>query len=148
MKRMLKLLGGLVLIGLLSASCSKDDMNEKNIVGKWQSTKCVYEYYEAGKLLEEGSESCIDWYIGFNIKSDGTGHAIEYEDGESYTYPITWVIMGDKLMVTIDSDEGKETITFEIIEIKSNSMILSQVWEDVYNGVKEKEVETYYFTKI
>ena len=148
MKRTLKFLIGLVTIGLFcmtSVSCSKDEMNEKNIEGKWQSTKVAYEYYEAGKLLEEGMESCIDWYFGFNFKSDGSGQIIYYESGESGSSQMTWVIMGEKLIITY---EDKETQTFDIVEIKSNSMILSMVWEGIYNGVKEKEVETYHFKRI
>ena len=136
---------GLVTIGLISVSCSKDEMNEKNVEGKWQSTKVAYEYFEAGKLVEEGSESCIDWYMGFNFKSDGTGQSIFYEGGEAETYQMTWVIMGEKLIV---SDEDSDTLTFDIVEIKSSSMILSIVYEDVYNGVKQKDVTTYHFKKI
>ena len=149
MKRTLQFLIGLVAIALSSVSCSKDEMNEKNIEGKWQSTKVAYEYYEAGKLVEEGSASCVDWYHGFNFKSDGTGQHIFYESGESETYQMTWVTMGEKLMVTVDlGDQDKETMTFDIVEIKSDSMILSLVYEDTYNGVKTKEVETYYFKRI
>ena len=145
MKRTLKFLIGLVTIGLISVSCSKDEMNEKNVEGKWQSTKVAYEYFEDGKLVEEGSESCIDWYLGFNFKSDGTGQVVYYEGGEAETYQMTWVIMGEKLIV---SDEDSDTFTFDIVEIKSSSMILSMVYEEVYNGVKEKEVITYHFKKI
>lgn len=149
MKRTLHFLFGLVAIGLLSVSCSKDEMNEKSIEGKWQSTKLSYEYYEAGKLVEEGTESCIDWYYGFNFKSDGTGQQIYYESGDSETYQMTWVTMGEKLMVTTDyGDDDVETVTFDIVEIKSNSMILSIVDEYTSNGEKQKEVSTYYFKKI
>jgi hypothetical protein len=51
MKKILMFLTGLVTIGLFSVSCSKDEMNERNLEGKWQSTKFVYEEYEAGKLV-------------------------------------------------------------------------------------------------
>lgn len=147
MKRTLQFLIGLVTIGLFTVSCSKEDMNDKNIEGKWQSTKIIYEYYEDGKLTGEKSETCIDWYYCFNFKSDGTGQEIYYERGESVTYQMTWVTMGDKLMLTIIDSQGESHPgTFDIIEIKSNSMILSSVWED--DGGLEKEVETIHFKKI
>lgn len=152
MKRTFKFFVGLVtiaLFGMASVSCSKDEMNDKNIEGKWQSTKYTFEYYEGSTLVEEGSESCINWYLGFNYKSDGTGQIISYSDGESDTSQMTWVIMGDKLMLTFDYGDGDtETMTFDIVEIKSNSMILSMTSEYTNEGVKEKEVVTYYFKKI
>lgn len=149
MKRTLHFLFGLVAIGLLSLSCSKDEMNEKSIEGKWQSTKLSYEFYVEGKLVDEGTQSCIDWYYGFNFKSDGTGQVIDYESGDSETYQMTWVTMGEKLMVTTDyGDDDVETETYDIVEIKSNSMILSIVYEYTDTGEKEKEVLTYYFKKI
>ena len=145
MKRTLQFLIGFVTIGLFTVSCSKEDMNDKNIVGKWQSTKIVYEYYEEGKLTGEGSETCIDWYYCFNFKSDGTGQKIFYQRGESVTYQMTWVTMGDKLMLTIIDSQGEShPETFDVIEIKSNSMILSSVWEDSERSVKE----TFHFKKI
>lgn len=150
MKKILMFLTGLVTIGLFSVSCSKDEMNERNLEGKWQSTKFVYEEYEAGKLVGEKSQTCIDWYLGFNFKSDGTGQYISYEEGESYTCQLTWVIMGDKLMVTLvyTGDEESDTLTFNIVEIASSSMTLSMVDEYTSDGVKCKDVETYYFKKI
>lgn len=151
MKRTIKVLMGLiagVLLIFTTSSCSKDEMNEKNLEGKWQSTSISYKEYEAGKLVYDESETCIEWYIGFNFKSDGTGQIIDYEDGESDTYQMTWVIMGEKLMVTQYYNDESETITFDIVEIKSNSMILSMTDEYTYNGVQCKDITTYNFKKI
>lgn len=154
MKRTIKVLMGLiagVLLIFTTSSCSKDEMNEKNeknIEGKWQSTSVSYKEYEAGKLVYDESETCIEWYLGFNFKSDGTGQLISYEEGESETYQITWVIMGEKLMVTQYYEGESETITFDIVEIKSASMTLSMTNEYTYNSVQCKDVSTYNFKKI
>lgn len=151
MKRTIKVLMGLiagVLLIFTTSSCSKDEMNEKNIEGKWQSTSVSYKEYEAGKLVYDESETCIEWYLGFNFKSDGTGQLISYEEGESETYQITWVIMGEKLMVTQYYEGESETITFDIVEIKSASMTLSMTEEYTYNSVQCKDVSTYNFKKI
>jgi hypothetical protein len=58
--------------------------------------------------------------------------------------------MGDKLMVTLvyTGDEESDTLTFNILEIASSSMTLSMVDEYTSDGVKCKDVETYYFKKI
>ena len=151
MKRTIKVLMGLVcgvLLSLSTSSCSKDEMNEKNLEGKWQSVSYKYKEYEADKLVDEYSQTCVDWYIGFNFKSDGTGQVIYYEEGESDTYQMTWVIMGDKLMVTEYDGEDSETMTYEIIEIKNNSMALSVTDEWTENGIKCRDILTYSFKKI
>lgn len=137
-----------VLLSFTTSSCSKDEMNEKNIEGKWQSTSVSYKGYEAGKLVYDESETCIEWYLGFSFKSDGTGQVISYEGGESETYQITWVIMGEKLMVTQYYGNESETITYDVVEIKSGSMTLSMTEEYTYNSVQRKEVSTYNFKKI
>lgn len=151
MERTVKILMGLiagVLMIFATSSCSKDEMNEKNIEGKWQSTNVNYKEYEAGKLAYEESETCIEWYLGFNFKSDGTGQIISYEEGESETIQITWVIMGEKLMITQYVEGESDTITFDIIQIKSSSMTLSITDEYTYDGVQCKDITTYNFKKI
>ena len=151
MKRAIKICMGLiagVLLCFATSSCSKDEMNEKNIVGKWQSTSACYQEYEAGILVEEESETCIEWYLGFNFKSDGTGQVIYYEGGESDTYQITWVIMGEKLMVTENYGDHSYTNTYDIVEIKSESMVLSSTEEYTNNGVQCKYIERCNFKKI
>lgn len=151
MKRTIKILMGLifgVLLSFATLSCSKDKMNETNLEGKWQSTSVNNKSYEAGKLVYEEAATCIEWYLGFNFKSDGTGQLITYEDGESDTYQMTWVIMGEKLMVTEYYEDESETITFDIVEIKSNSMILSETYEYTDNSIQCKDVTTYNFKKI
>ena len=134
-----------VLLSFTTSSCSKDEMK---IEGKWQSTSVNYEEYEAGQLVAAESETCVDWYIGFTFKSDGTGQFIGYEGGSSATYQTNWVIMGEKLMVTLYDEDESETLTFDIVEIKSNSMILSMTEEYTSNGIKCKDVATYNFKKI
>lgn len=146
MKKIMRILAGVASVLLLcSASCSKDETNEKNLEGKWQSTSYSWSEYEAGKLVEEGSESCIDWYVGLYFKADGTGQEIFFGEGESDTTPITWVIMGDKLMIT---DPDDDTVTFDIVEIKSNTMTLSLVEEYTEDGIQCRGITTYYFKKI
>ena len=60
-----------------------EEMNEKNLEGKWQSTSVRSQGFDTGKLVYDETSNCVDWYLGFNIKSDGTGQLISYEEGES-----------------------------------------------------------------
>lgn len=147
MKRNLfRVLAGLFL-GVLSvmslSSCSKEEMNEKNIVGKWQSTSITYKEYEAGKMVSDRTVNCVDFYLGFNFKSDGTGQFVIYEEGESETMQLTWVLMGDKLMIS----DGA-TLTFDVISISGSLMVLETTEEETYNGIKYKYVSTINFKKI
>ena len=148
MNRIIKVLMGLATVVLMcfaSSSCSKEKMNEKNIVGKWQSTSVNAKLYESDKLVTEKSENCTGWYIGFNFKSNGNGQLISYEEtGVTETSEMTWVIMGEKLMITSNS----ETVTLDIIEIKNNSMTLSITEEEKYNNITYKTVATIYFSKM
>ena len=152
MERTIKILMGLitgVLFIFAASSCSKDEVNQRKIEGKWQSTNVNIVEYKADKLIDEVSQTCIEWYLGFNFKSDGSGQLIDYEDGESDTYQINWVVMGEKLMITQQlSNGGSETITFDIIEIKGSTMTLSMTEEYTYNSVQYKEITTYYFKKM
>lgn len=138
-----------LLLGVMSfmfvSSCTKDDFSDKNIIGKWQSTSITFQSYESGKLTAEETEKCIDSYIGFYFKTDGSGQFILYDAGESNTVQITWVIMGDKLMIS-SPDTSTVSLTFNIISIKGNSMTLENVSEKKEEGVKY--VTSIYFKKI
>ena len=150
MKRLFKIFMGLiagVLLSFATSSCSKDEMNQKNIEGKWQSTSLIFKEYEAGKLVNEETETCIDSYIGLNFKSDGTGQIIRYEEGESDTTQMTWIIMGEKLMIT-EYDVEPEELTFDIVKIKSNSLVLSLTEEYTSSGVQCKDISICNFKKI
>ena len=147
MKRNLfRVLTGLFL-GVLSvmslSSCSKEEMNEKNIIGKWQSSSITTKVYEAGKLVSDRTDNCVDNYLAFNFKSDGTGQYIMYEEGESSTIQINWVLMGDKLMIS-----AGETLTFDVISISGSLMVLEMTEEYTDNGIKHKYVDTINFKKI
>lgn len=147
MKRLVNYLVGLaavVLLSVVSTSCSKEEVNEKNIVGKWQSTQVQYREYEGDKLVEEGMESCIDWYIGLDLKADGKGFAIGYEgDDDIYTAPINWVLMGDKLMISPDGDVELDATSFTVVSLKNDMLELSRTYEYTYEGIKYKDIETY-----
>ena len=138
-----------VLLGLSLSSCSKMASDEKNIIGKWQSTSVNEKDYEAGKLVSENTTNCVDWYLGFNFKEDGTGQMIYFEEGEAETVQGTWVIMSDKLIVTAKGDSNtEESSTFNIKEIKSDTMVLSMTEEGTSNGIKYENVMTYTFRKL
>lgn len=152
MKRLVSYLMGLaavVLLGAMSTSCSKEEVNEKNIVGKWQSTQVQVRTYEDDKLVSEYVQSCIDWYIGLDLKADGKGFAIEYEgDDYAYTATINWVLMGDKLMISPDGYVDMETTSFTVVSLKNDMLELSLVEEWTENGIKIKDIPTFTFKKL
>lgn len=151
MKRFFKIFMGLiagVLLSFATSSCSKDEMNKNSIEGKWQSTSAIFKEYEAGKLVNEETEKCIDWYIGLNFKSDGTGQVIRYDGGESDTYHMTWMKMGKRLMIVEYYGDGPEESTFDIVEIKRNSLVLSLTEEYTSSGVQCKDISICNFKKI
>ena len=79
-------LAAVVLLGAMSTSCSKEEVNEKSIVGKWQSTQVQVRTYEGDKLVDEYMQSCINWYMGLDLKADGKGFTIYYEGYVSVCY--------------------------------------------------------------
>ena len=140
----------MVLVAFVVAcvSCKKEDP-ETDIVGKWQSVTYSRQVYEAGKLVDDESASCIDWYLGFEFKSDGSGKYISYEGNSVFTQGLTWVIMGDKLMVTLPEAPSEDnSVAFDIVSISKDSMVLSEIDEYTSDGLRCKEVYTYNFKKI
>lgn len=150
MKSTFKILLGIACFALigLTSSCSKDSGIEKKILGKWQSTSVLSQEYENGKLVSEDTETCIDWYMGFNFMSEGKGQIILYEDGESLTGQMSWVVMGDKLMITASTLELSESMTLTIVEVKGDSMILEIVDEYTLYGTSYKDIERCTFKKL
>ena len=61
---------------------------------------------------------------------------------------MTWVLLDNRLIITIESDGESGSMTFDIVEIKSKSMILSETDEYVENGVQCKDVAPSTFKKI
>ena len=147
MKRFVKLFAGLLSMAavLSTVSCEKE-VSDTNLVGKWQSTSIVEQTYEGDKLIGEYSESCIEWYIGFNFKDDGTGQFMEVEGNDSEVISCEWVLMGNKIILS--SKEESESISYEVVAITSSSMTLKMVEEYTSDGVKKKYVSTFYFSKI
>ena len=151
MNKFIRVVAGCVL-GALSivtlSSCSKMEQIEKNIVGNWRSTRMDYKTYEDGKLDNNESETCVEWYVGYTFKSDHTGQEIWGGDGESTSYPMTWMITGNKLMISYTEDP-EDYKTFNIISISGNSMTLDEVYERTRSdGSQFKEVYTFYLKKM
>ncbi|MBO5420087.1 MAG: lipocalin family protein [Bacteroidales bacterium] len=147
MKRFVKLFAGLLSMAavLSTVSCEKE-VSDTNLVGKWQSTSIVEQSYEGDKLIGEYSESCIEWYIGFNFKDDGTCQLMEVEGNDSEVISCEWVLMGNKLILS--SKEADESVSYEVVAITASSMTLKMVEEYTSDGVKNKYVSTIYFSKI
>ena len=146
MKKVLKLaaLFAAAALAFALSSCSKDEMNEKRIVGKWQTVSVSGKEYEGEKLVGDYSSNFTTSYMVYIFNSGGTGNVMYVEDNNSEVASIKWVILGDKLTVSFDND----TELWEIIYLKGNSMILSMTDEYVYNGVKCRDILTATFKKI
>lgn len=142
----------LMLCGLTSCENEENSQTkEELLVGKWQTTKVVFQDYENEKIVYESTRKCIDFYDAFDFKDNGTGNYIIYEVGHSYLEEISsWLIMGEKLIIKLlyDDDDEAVTVSFDIVEITETSMVLKSLWEETENGVKYKEVETLYFKRI
>lgn len=145
MKKTLKVMMGLVtvLLSFAASSCSKDEMNEKNLEGKWQITSVDFKEYKEGKLVEEFKDGQDTWVEDLVFKSDGTGQMVSRKG----IFPITWVVMEEKLMITVSYGGDPDTTIFDIVEIKGKSMIISETLEE-YMDVQYKWVYTYNFEKI
>ena len=149
MKTFSKILVG-IIIGMMSfvtSSCTKDDMYQKKIEGKWEMTHVTEEVYENGKLVESG-EGEIEAGTVFEFKSDGTLIVMVIIDGQTLPIPASWRIENGKLILKgIGLDGNTEELSTDIIELKASSMILSSSEEDNDGEVKIKEVATLYFVR-
>lgn len=86
--------------------------------------------------------------MGFNFMSEGKGQIILYEEGKSMTGQMSWVVMGDKLMITASALELSESMTLTIVEVKGDSMILEVVDEYTLYGTSYKDIERCTFKKL
>lgn len=149
MKTFSKILVG-IIIGMMSfvtSSCTKDDMYQKKIEGKWEITHITEEEYENGELVYSGEAK---EQVGFvlEFKSDGTLMAA-IAGGQAFPTTVSWRIEKGKLILKERvSESNAEELSIDIIELKASSMILSSSYE--YNDddeVKIKEVAIVYFVR-
>ena len=150
MKTFSKILVG-IIIGMMSfvtSSCTKDDIYQKKIEGKWEITHITEEEYENGELVYSGEAK---EQVGFvlEFKSDGTLIVMVIIDGQTLPIPAaSWRIENGKLILKGILDGNAEELSLDIIELKASSMILASSYE--YNDddeVKIKEVATVYFVR-
>lgn len=148
MKTFSKILVG-IIIGMMSfvtSSCTKDDIYQKKIEGKWEITRVTEEEYENGELVYSGEAK---EQVGFvlEFKSDGTLMAA-IAGGQAFPTPASWRIEKRKLILKgIESDGNTEELSIDIIELNNSSMILASTYESNDGEVKLKEVVTVYFAR-
>lgn len=99
MKRFLIVCVAILVVGMMTVSCSKD--NEELIVGKWriQSTEGT------GQTINDGSGNVPDDTIiyednwGYVFNADGTGYSYEISNGtENVISNWTYSVSGDSLL--------------------------------------------------
>lgn len=131
---------------LMVLSCSKEKMNERNIIGKWQSTQVTYEIFADDIPVISTTEFCDGWYLAITFKEDGTGQVILHgKEGEADMEAIKWALLKNELFITADG----ETRSCDVISMGKNEMILSISEEEApQNGAKRKEVVKITFRKI
>jgi len=137
------LMGGVILLlAAVLVSCSKNPNPETGIVGKWYAESVLYQGYEDGILVSEGTEYFTSSSIIFDFKADGTGQTITSDkSSDLFIDPVTWVIVGDELFIMSEIDG---TVSFDIVSISFDVMTLSQNYEE---GLY-KDVYTYTFKKL
>ena len=154
MKKVLKLADCFVVAALVFAlsSCSKDEMNEKRIVGEWQSTNVNYKNYEKKydgdyTLMKNISEDCIGWNVTFVFNGNGKGSVINNTDGKTELKSMTWEVMKDRLYCNLTDDD---VAVFSIDFLKGDKMVLTftDEYQLVYFGAVYKDVMTYTFKKM
>lgn len=131
---------------MMVLSCSKEKMNERNIIGKWQSTQVTYEIFVNDRLGISTTEFCDEWYLAMSFKEDGTGQIIvQDKDGATDIEAIKWALLKNELFITVYG----ESQSCDVVSMEKNEMILSiSEEEDLLNGAKRKDVVKITFRKL
>lgn len=107
-----------VTMVMLSA-CSKEDTNERKIIGKWITTNEVKYFYDGeGNLIGTKDYSVGDVY---EFKSDGTA-------SENGVFFVKYSIAGDELVL----GEGTVTFSYRIVELTNSTMIWEEQTEPIH----------------
>lgn len=151
---MKKLLFTTMLVALalpFFSSCSKDDSTPAaanvSIVGQWQMTKMVEQYYVNGQLRgEETIYADSQNGILLEFRDDYTFVMIRTENGEADT-PTTGTYVKTSEMVVLTYSYGyTETLKIESMTAKEAVVVYEDTWtegSDTY-----RELERIYLTKV
>lgn len=119
----------LVVMSLISVSCTEEEFNSGDILGAWQSAYVDYKVYSDGKKVESGREEYDRQVLKFMAGGEG-----EYIDDlyEEYVDPMTWTLVGSKLTLDIDGN----VMHFTLSSVNSETMVLKLKETDSEDGVK------------
>lgn len=131
------LMMAVVCVGL--SSCNKDDeekapeINQANLIGKWQSTWERVHEIQNGKEVTISDEAYTDGFWEF--KADGTCT----QDGDSQLYK--WVLKDNEL--TIIDDVRDFTDIYIVKELAASKLVLVfEDWDNTDDGGEELDDAT------
>ena len=140
----------MLMLSIVSVSCEKEGSGKpdaSDIIGKWKSVSLQESFYVDGKLEHQEEEISDEWYIVYEFCKDKTGSETEYfSDGSTIVYSFEWILTEGKLRFIFDSYDANEVRTIE--SCTKSKLVLSMREEDVYEGVRYKEIQTLTLKKI
>jgi hypothetical protein len=139
MKKEIRLLGIILIAGLLTSSCSKDDKPTDNIVGTWTTQSSTFTATVGNKTMTQYftdvlglSASDAQLYTNlFNVtlQQEFTG-TIQVKSDNTYTSTLggktetgTWSLSSDGSKLTIDPSTGDPMI-FDVVKLTSKELQL------------------------
>ena len=146
MKKILMLLGTVVLAAVLLSSCSKDP-SVSSIQGKWKFNKEVAQLLSGDKVVSEqayyASSDMIDFYFEVNADKTFTTLGVFPDEGPSATTG-TYALFDKKLVLSYSS--GSETYTIDSLSSSELVLITSEGISD--EGIAYSYVVKWYFNKM
>lgn len=127
------LMMAVVCVGL--SSCSKDDdeklpeINQANLIGKWQSTwEKVIEIKDGKEVVTFDEDNTLRFW---EFRADGTCT----QDGDSKVYK--WTLKDNELTI-IDSNMTEYTDIYIVKELAANKLVLAfEDWDNTDDGGTE-----------
>jgi hypothetical protein len=139
MKKEIRLLGIILIAGLISASCSKDDKPQDNIVGTWTTqssnftatvgNKTMTQYFTDVMGLTASDAQLYTNLFNVTMQQNFTG-TIQIKSDNTYTSTLggqsetgTWSLSSDGSKLTIDPSND-DPMVFDVVKLTSNELQL------------------------
>lgn len=125
----IKFLSLLMFVALSAgfASCSDDDdVDAETLLGAWQATYTEGQYDSAdenytwkGTWAEYEEYSLFPTFITLGEKGEGT-----YGYSANYSYPLTWDVDGNKLLLTMIDGSEKDSYSVKIVSQSDTEIVV------------------------
>ena len=124
----IKILSIFISVLCIISSCSKENLAEQWLIGKWEVTSLQTTYQKlvngVWETLEDETRP-LGFLVTLDFKINGSGDLWEHSEPNSPGYlPYTWVLSEQNLTIELGDPEDIDILSFEILASSKKAMTL------------------------